>query len=229
MTQLQHERPTALGRPPTYRRRRTPLRGVAVLVALLLLAVAGLRLLLPGSGNPFGHRTVDRSGPALMLALADLSEYHAAQGQFQILVDLERDTKWVPSYLSGDHVTFLAMGTVDATVDFTGLTKDAVRVSDGRRSVSITLPRPRLADAVVDPTQSRVLNRDRGALDRIGGMFVDNPTSERRLYSAAEQKLSAAARQSDLQQRAQTNTRDMLTALTRSLGFDQVTVTYAAV
>jgi hypothetical protein len=211
---------------PRRRTRRSLLGAIAVGVAVLLLVPLAWKLL-PGFGNPFGQRTVDRSSPALLLALADLSEYHAAQGQFQVLVDLERDTKWVPSYLSGDRVTFLAMGQVDATVDFTGLDADAVQVSADRRSVTIDLPAPQLGKAVVDPAQSRVVNRDRGALDRIGGLFVDSPTSERKLYLSAQGKLAEAAQDSDLQQRAADNTRDMLTALTRSLGFEHTTVTFA--
>lgn len=227
MGPLLQERPITPSPPPRQRRRFGAFALVLVL-ALLLAPLLALKLL-PDFGNPFGQRTVDRSAPALMTALADLSEYHAAQGQYQILVDLERDTKWVPSYLSGDRVTFLAMGSVDATVDFGRLASDAVQVSDDRRSVTIALPTPSLQEAVVDPSQSRVINRERGALDRIGGMFVDSPTSERALYVAAEQKIAAAAAQSDLRRRAETNTRDMLTALTRSLGFDEVTVTFVPV
>jgi len=198
--------------------------GLALLVPLTLL---GLNLL-PGLSNPFNQQVVDRSTPALMLALDDLSEYRASTGTFQVVIDLEKDTPYIPSLISGERTTFLATGNVDALVDFTDLGSDRVVVSDDRRAVTISLPAPRLSQAVVDPAASRVVGRDRGLLDRIGSIFEDNPTSERELYQLAEGKIAAAAAQSDLTRRAQDNTRQMLTTLTRSLGFERVTVTFGA-
>jgi hypothetical protein len=201
-----------------------------VVVALLvagLTAVRGLDLL-PGFGAPLTTRTVDRSGPALMTALEDLGEYHAAQATFQSVVDLERDTRWVPSLISGERTTYLATGRVDGIADFTGLGPGAVTVSEDGTTVRIALPRPRLGEARVDTEGSRVVARDRGVLDRVGGAFVDNPTSERDLVLAAERKLEAAAAESDLLRRTAQNTRDMLTALVRALGYERVVVTFDA-
>ena len=101
-------------------------------------------------------------------------------------------------------------------------------MSPDRRSVTIARPAPRLGEASVDPDNSRVLDRDRGVLDRIGGMFEEDPSSEGEFYVLAEQRLEGAARSSDLLARGEQNTRDMLTTLATSLGFEQVTVTFAA-
>jgi hypothetical protein len=101
-----------------------------------------------------------------------------------------------------------------------------VTVSDDRKSATIVLPRARIAGVKVDPARSRVLNRDRGVLDRIGSVFSDNPTSERDLYQLSEKKLRTAAAQSKLTARAETNTRKMLQALFQSLGFEQVTIRF---
>jgi hypothetical protein len=46
------------------------------------------------------------------------------------------------------------------------------------------------------------------------------------LYALAQTKVGRAAAASDLQRRAEANTRAMLTGLARSLGFTQVTVTF---
>ena len=203
---------------------RSALVGTAVAVAIvLLLSVVDFWDLLP---NPFGQSTVDRSAPALLDRLEDLSEYRAASAQLQELIDIERDTRFVPSIISGERTSFLAFGTVDAVIDFSSLGGSAVTVTDGRRAVTITLPRARIADVKVDPARSRVLDRKRGVLDRIGSLFSDNPTSERELYLLAEKKLRTAAASSPLQVRAETNTRRMLTALFRSLGFERVTVRF---
>ena len=57
-------------------------------------------------------------------------------------------------------------------------------------------------------------------------MLSDNPTSERELYQLAEDKMEAAAAQSDLVGRAEQNTRAMLESMLRSLGYTDVTVTF---
>ena len=75
--------------------------------------------------------------------------------------------------------------------------------------------------------QSHVMNRDRGLINRIGGMFNDNPTSEARLFGEAEDKIAAAATQTELVERAQTNVTQTLTALIRALGYENVAVTFA--
>lgn len=195
---------------------------VAVVIVLLISAIDFWDLI----PNPFGRSTVDRSEPALLHRLEDLSEYRAASAQLQELIDIEHDTRFVPSVISGERTSFLAFGTVDAVIDFSTLGKSAVSVGDGRRAVTITLPRARIADVKVDPARSRVLDRKRGLFDRIGSLFSDNPTSERELYLLAEKRLRAAAAASKLRARAETNTRRMLTALFRSLGFESVTVRY---
>lgn len=223
--------PLLLDRPARATSAGTPRRSRLV-PALLLLVVALLAaLLLRGlswPGLPFGSETVDRSSTPLLTSLADLAEYHAATGSFQVVVDLEKDTRWVPSLLSGERTTFLATGSVDAVVDFTGLDGRAVEVSDDGRSVVVTLPPARLDEADVDLAESRVLSRDRGLLDRVGGLFSDNPTGEREVAALAEDKLDAAAASSDLRATAEENTRAMLTGLARSLGYTDVEVRFDA-
>lgn len=219
--------------PDRHHRSRRPV--LAAVLAVAVLVVAGLGVLagraldvLPGWTNPLQQQVVDRSTPPLMLALEDLSEYHAASGSFQVVIDQERDTPLVPSVISGERTTFLATGSVDALVDFGGLRDEQVQVSEDRRSVAISLPAPRLGDVRVDPENSRVLDRDRGLLDRVGGMFAENPSAEGEFYVLAEDKLAGAAAGSDLLRRAEENTRSMLTALGRSMGFEQVTVTFSS-
>ena len=210
--------------PP--RRRRTALRvGGVVLVGALAVAGAGRAMdALPSLSSPFSEQVVDRERPSLVLALADLSEYHAAQGSFQVVVDREEDTRYVPGFVKGERTTYLAVGSVDGLVDFRGLGEGAVQVAGD--AVTITLPRPRLGQAVVDLEQSRVVARDRGVLDRVGGAFSDDPTSEREVALMAEGKIADAAAQSDLLRRSEDNTRAMLTGLARSLGYPDVTIRF---
>ena len=209
-------------------RRRTGLRlGGAALVAVLAVAGADRVVgLLPSWDNPLEEVVVDHQRPALMLALSDLAEYHAAQGSFQVVVDLEKDTPYVPDALKGERTTYLAVGQVDGLVDLGALGTGAV-VTSGP-TATITLPRPRLGEAVIDLEASRVVGRERGLVDRLGGAFSDSPTSEREVAGLAEDKLVAAAAESDLLRRAEDNTRAALTGLARSFGYQDVTVAFTA-
>ena len=199
------------------------------LVALVLLVGASqLRHLLPSVGNPFTTESVDRTQPAVLKALEDLREYRAATGHFQVIVDLEKDTRYVPAVIKGERTLFVAVGDVEAGVDFSRLGSGAVTVSEDRRRVSVVLPRARLSPPRIDPARSYVYERDRGVLDRVGSAFSDNPTSDRPLYVLAEQRLAAAARDgSGLVQRAEQNTEAMLRGLLGSLGFTDVSIRFS--
>lgn len=205
-------------------------RRAAVRVLLALLAVGLVAALIPHlpSLNPFASEDKDRTGPAVLKSVARLDEYRAATANLQVIVDLERDAKYLPSFIKGERTLYLAAGNVDASVDFRALKGDAIQVSEDRRSATITLPAPRLAEPRVDPKRSRVVDRDRGLLDRAGGVFEDNPTSERQVELLAQRKLLEAARADpSLTDAAKRNTTQMLTGLLRGLGFTRVTVRFA--
>lgn len=206
-------------------------RGQLVVGGLVVLALAvgvgRIGDLLPSLPNPFATDTVDRSQPALLESLEDLSRYQAARANFEVIVDSEKDARFLPSAIRGERTLFVGSGSVEAFVDFSGLDESSIRVSDDRRSVEVTVPAPTLSEPRVDPGQSRVVSRDRGVLDRVGSMFSDSPTSDRPLFLAAEGKMRAAAAASDLRARAEQNTRQMLEGTLRSLGFTTVTVTFA--
>jgi hypothetical protein len=212
--------------PAPRRRRRVPLRLVAAGVAAAVLVPVGARVAGWLPEDPFGQDEVDRSTTPLLLALEDLQEYHAATGTFQVVVDHEVDTRYVPSAVSGERVQLLATGTADAYVDFSALDDGAVTLSRDGSAATIELPAPRLDEVRIDPEESRVLDRDRGLVERIGDALGDDPVDDSELYALAEDRLAAAAAGSDLRERAEDNTRDMLTGLARSLGVDEVEVRF---
>jgi hypothetical protein len=203
-------------------------RGSSLLTGVVIVGLLATAAVLAGKlwGLPFSTATKDHSPPPVLLDLRNLSDYHAAQAEFEITLDQEKDVQWLPSFIAGERVQFVAVGTVDATVDFRTLGDDAVQVSADGTSVTITLPRATLAEPVLDLELSHVMNRDRGLLNRVGGMFTDNPTSERELLLNAESTLADAAAQTDLLQRAEDNTKTMLYTMLRSLGFESVDVRF---
>ncbi|CCG01935.1 DUF4230 domain-containing protein [Blastococcus saxobsidens] len=219
------QEPAAAGSP---RRRRVPLRLIAAGagVALLVPVASQVAEWVSGFENPLEQRVIDRSTAPLLLALEDLQEFHAAKATFQVVIDREKDTRFVPSAISGERVSFLATGTADASVDFDVLAGSGVTLSPDGTSAEIVLPAPRIGEVRIDPDSSRVLDRDRGALDRVGAVFAENPSDDGELYALAERRLAVAAAESDLLDRAERNTRAMLTGLARSLGVDRVDVRF---
>lgn len=146
-----------LGSPSSPVRSRGALAALAVIVVVLGVGVTRLSDLLPRFGNPFATETVDRSQPALLQAIEDLAEYRAATGQFQVIIDVEDDTRSVPSFVRGERTLFLAGGTVGAYVDFAGLAEHAIaehaiKVSDDDTAVIVRLPPARLSEPRIDPS-----------------------------------------------------------------------------
>jgi Protein of unknown function (DUF4230) len=191
------------------------LAAVAGAVAIALLAV-GLVGLVPRL-NPFGTDTIDRSSPALLQSIRDLSQYHAAVGDFQVVVDVEKDVRFVPSIIAGERSLFVANGTVDAYVDFSGLSEDKLRVNEEAKTVEIRLPDAALAKPNLDPEHSYLFGQQRGVVNRINDLI--SPPDQHEFYVAAEQKIAEAAEASELKSRAEQNTRAMLTGMMQSLGY----------
>jgi hypothetical protein len=206
--------------------------GVLKLAAVGVVALAVLALAAPSllsRLNPFASETRDHSQPALLHSLQRLHEYRAARANLEQVVDVERDAKYLPSFISGERTVMVAAGDVDASVDFRRLGAQALRVSDDRRAVTITLPPARLTPARLDVARSRVVSHDRGLVDRTGDLLGGDTDEERRLLQVAQEKLDAAARADrDLLPAAQRNTAEMLRRLARGLGFERVTVRFQA-
>jgi hypothetical protein len=215
---------------PTPRRFPT---GLVVLALVLLggfLFVGWVRDLIPNWGGLFETQTVDRSGPAVLKSIQSLHDFRAASGHFEVIVDVEKDARFIPASIKGQRVLFVAVGSVDAGVDLSGLEDGAVDVSDDRRGVSLELPPATLREPELDLERSYVYDRDRGAIDRLQALFGDDPGVEEDLYALAQEKLVAAARDgSGLIARAEQNTRLMLEGLLRSLGFTRVDVSFSEV
>src|SRR3954454_12914873 len=173
---------------------RTRLAALAIAAAVMVLVVVGGLRLLPDL-NPFKTETKDRPQPALLQSLQRLDEYHAARVNLQQVVDIERDTHHIPSFIKGERTVVVASGDVDATVDFRRLGPESVRASWPRREVVITLPAAQVGRARLDLDRTRVVEHDRGLVDRAGDALASTTGDDQReVLLAAQRKLDAAAR-----------------------------------
>ncbi|MGK5445445.1 DUF4230 domain-containing protein [Micromonospora sp. URMC 105] len=201
--------------------------GAAALVVVVLLGAQATGIF-PDFRNPFAKEQTDRSQPPLLKSIQDLSRYVAAEGNFQVVVDLQNDRNNVPDFLLNQRTLFVGAGSVEAYVDFTRISEGAVVESADGKSVEIKLPAPQLGKTNLDMEKSYVFAEERGLLNRLGELVNGDPNRQQQVYQLAEERITAAARDSGLTQRAEENTRKMLEGLLRSLGYEKVTVTYAA-
>ena len=206
---------------------------VAAMVAALLVGAAALVValsaarLLPSFRNPFTETSSVRSGPVLLRSITALSRYEASNGSFQVVVDLTRRSWLLPSFVEGTNTLFVGVGTDIAFVDFSRLTGKAIVVSPNRNAVTIRLPAAQLEPALLNLRQSYVFAQQRGLLNRIGDFFSSNPNDQHQVYLLAQQKIQFAAKHSALVGQAEVNTRNMLTSMMHSLGFQRVSVLFA--
>ena len=174
-------------------------------------------------GNPFRSERTERVDPAVLTALEDADELRAATAELEVVVEVEDDTRFLPDLLSGQQTTFLAAGTVDATVDLGAATIKPT--ADG--GVIVTLPTPILDRVHVDSERSRVLDRDRGLFDRVGDAFTDDPDDDSDLYLLAEDELVRAAGETALLTQAEDSARATVVNLLNDAGVADVTVVFA--
>jgi len=192
------------------------------LVTVAVLAVVGVGATgLMAFDNPFEAETTDRSGPALLVSIQDISEFHSAVGNFEVVLDVEKDVPYVPSILAGERSLFVAAGTVDAYVDFSGLSEGDLVLSEDGKSVEIRLPEPQLDEPNLDQDRTRLFSQERGVFDRVEDAL--STPDQQEFYVLAEDKLTAAADESALRQQAEDNTKAMLVGFFKAL---DLTVTF---
>ncbi|NGY60569.1 DUF4230 domain-containing protein [Lentzea sp. NEAU-D13] len=189
-------------------------RGALVAAVLIILGAA---VFVFGQFKPFGDESIDRSQPAMLKSVRDLSQYHAAAGEFQVVLDIENDVKWVPAALAGERTLFVAAGSVNAYVDLGSMKDDGLVLSPDRKTVELRLPKPQLDKPNLHHDRSYVFSQERGLINDLQALA--GPPDQQRFYVAAEAKLTEAAKQSEILKRAEDNTRVMLTGMLQSLGF----------
>ncbi|WP_330277561.1 DUF4230 domain-containing protein [Lentzea sp. NBC_00516] len=153
----------------------------------------------------------------MLKSVRDLSQYHAAAGEFQVVLDIENDVKWVPAALAGERTLFVAAGSVNAFVDLGTLKDDGLILSPDGKTVELRVPKPQLDKPNLHHDRSYVFSQERGLINDLQALA--GPPDQQRFYIAAEAKLTEAAQKSEILKRAEDNTRVMLTGMLQALGF----------
>lgn len=191
---------------------------VAVVLAVVALLIFG-RFDLP---NPFRTETVDRSQPVLLQSVQEISQFHAAVGTFEVILDQEEDVRWVPGFIAGERSLFVAAGTVNAYVDLSGLADGDLILSEDGTTARIRLPEAQLDPPNLDHDRTYLYSQERGVINRLGDAISTQDQQE--LYQLAEEKMTVAAQESGLTQQAEENTRTMLTGMFDALDIELTVV-----
>ena len=188
------------------------LRPYLAFLALLVIFFFGLwagffgpRLMGWGTGpRVFGTATV-------LQQVQTLSEFVTVKYVMEKVVVLE-DVKWYPG---GDsRVLLIAHGIVKAGVDFKQMNAADVRVSG--KTVSLSLPPPKITDAYLDENQTHVIERTTGLL-RLFDKDLEQTSRQRALDD-----IRRSARTSGILKDAADRARDQVKVLFLQLGFEQV-------
>lgn len=171
------------------------------LVGAMLIGVSAVNLV-PWLKNPFKEQVLDQSQPPILLSIKDLARFVAAEGNFEVVIDLKRDRKYVPDWLINQRTLFVAAGTVEAYVDFAQLTDDKVKESEDRKTAEILLPMPELAEPKLDIDRSYVFAEERGLFNKIGDFFDGDVNRQRETLLVASQRIAAAAEASELDRKS---------------------------
>jgi len=186
------------------------------LVGVIALGLAGLGVASLVGYSPLQVRQVDRSQPALLKSVKDISQYHAAVGNFEVVLDVEDDIPGIPALLAGRRTLFVAAGTVNTYVDLSGLAEKDLTLSADGKSATVHLPEAQLDKPNLDHDRSYIFSQDRGVVDAIADAI--EPPQQAQFFKLAETKMTTAAEESELRKQASENTKVMLTGMFSSLG-----------
>ena len=174
------------------------------------------------SSNPFQEDSADRTGPAVLQSLTKLSEFKAARGYYEVVVDLEPSNNNLPDFINGQRVIYVGKGNVEAVVDFSELDERRItRASDGK-SVIINLPAPTVGEPNLDLDTSYFALRDKGFITKLRGSDLEQEAQRK-----AEERLSAAANgEGTLIELAAESTRAMLSGLLGVLDYTNIEINF---
>jgi hypothetical protein len=187
-----------------------------ILKGLLLLAVAfalglGTGLML---ARWFSSKSEQRfyDTATVIQQVQTLAQLVTVKYSLEKIVVLE-DVKWSEAF-GTSRVMLVAHGVVKAGVDLGQLAAKDVRISG--KSISLTLPPPRVTDAYLDEKLTQVVERTTGLLRGF------DKTLEQTARQQALDDIQRAARRSGILKEADDRAREQLANLFHQLGFEQV-------
>ena len=193
---------------------------LALVIVVLSIAV-GVGLTRFGEQLPFlGHLFQEEpaqttTGTVVVEGIQDLNQLTTLRWRGFVFIDKESGGTKLEQILSGEVVRLVAIGDVEAGVNFAKLGRDDVQVNG--KKVTIRLPEPEILSVSLDEDETRVYDRDFGLLN----IRPDDELAEE-AHDVAVDRLEEAARDDDVLERAERNAEDNIRAFVISLDFEEV-------
>lgn len=181
------------------------------LVAVFILGIIGLRNVL--RDRPYTFTT---SQQTVIKELRELQRLETASFTIEKVIDAGTSGNTFSQFLFGDRLLLIAQGEVIAGFDLSELSSDAVKVSE--KSISITLPEPKILLTDLDNTATRVYDRRQGLLTN-GDKNLESKAREE-----AENIITQAACEGGILVSASQNAKTQLTALFKTFGFENISI-----
>jgi hypothetical protein len=155
------------------------------------------------------------TGPVVVEGIRDLNQLTTVRWRETVIITREKSGTELERIFSGEEVTVLAAGDVEAGVNLADLGRDDVQVEG--ETVTIRLPEPEVLSVSLDEDETRVYDRDLGLLN----IRPDDELAER-ARDVAVDKIEAAARDEEILAQAEQNAENSISAFVTSLGFEEV-------
>jgi len=168
-----------------------------------------------GNQVPLRETVVIRAdGPTIVHQVQGLSKLETSRFTMEKILDAERTRRYVPKFLAGETLVFVAHGEVVAGLDMSKLTEQDVQVSG--TSITMDLPEPEILYSRLDNEKSRVYDRDRGLFSQA------DKDLESQVRATAEEQLREDALEDDILVHARSNGEQSVRALLSSMGYTEV-------
>jgi hypothetical protein len=155
------------------------------------------------------------TGPVVVEGIQGLNQLATVRWKESVIITRESGGTELERILSGEEVTVVATGYVEAGVNLADLGRDDVRV-DGE-TVTIRLPEPEILSVSLDEDETRVYDRDFGLLN----IRPDDELAEE-ARDVAVDRIETAARDEDILNQAEQNAEISIHTFVTSLGFEEV-------
>jgi hypothetical protein len=169
---------------------------------------------LPAGLWPRAELAIRSPLPTVVQEIRALARLETAAGTMQQVVEGERSVRFLPPWLLGDRILFVAQGEAIAGVDLSQLRPEDIRV-DGDR-VTVRLPEPAIFTVHLNESQCRVYDRTVGWLSR------PDPALESQVRQRAVERLADAAQERGLLSVARENAQTTVARLLRTMGAREV-------
>lgn len=165
------------------------------------------------------HQTVvvRPSKGAIVREIRSLDRLETSRYTIEKVLDAQRTRKYVPEFLVGEKLIFIAHGQVVAGIDLSRINSTNVQVSGS--TVTIELPQSQILYSRIDNEQSHVYERDTGILSR------PDPNLESEVRAEAEKQIREEALKQGILREAHDNAQKNLRAMLTAMGFTDIRFT----